>query len=168
MPACGCHCDGLSRRVDAGDLPFHASDADGDEHVIEGDPDRGQVRLVVAHTDVVEAVAVDQGHLHGIWATSEFVEFAGRANRAPEASKAASQHEDSLDAHEALSQEPNAKRSPRRIYAHAAMTVAFASSGDLLDFVLFMLFTLPQLCQNYMTLYVRIGKIDRLGAPLNA
>ena len=42
------------------------------------------------------------------------------------------------------------------------MTVAFASSGDLLDFVLFMLFTLPQLCQNYMTLYVRIGKIDRL------
>ena len=28
--------------------------------------------------------------------------------------------------------------------------------------------TLPQLCQNYMTLCVRIGKIDRLRPPLNA
>jgi hypothetical protein len=26
--------------------------------------------------------------------------------------------------------------------------------------------TLPQLCQNYMTLYVRIGKIDRLRPSL--
>ena len=51
----------------------------------------------------MEAVAVDKGHLHGLWATSEFVEFAGRANRASEASKAASQHEDSFHAHEALS-----------------------------------------------------------------
>ncbi len=57
----------------------------------------------------MEAVAVDEGHLHGLWATSEFVELAGRANRAPEASKAASQHEDSFHAHDALSQEPKAK-----------------------------------------------------------
>jgi carotenoid cleavage dioxygenase-like enzyme len=28
--------------------------------------------------------------------------------------------------------------------------------------------TLPQLCQNYMSLCVRIGKIDRLRPPLNA
>jgi hypothetical protein len=28
--------------------------------------------------------------------------------------------------------------------------------------------TLPQLCQNYMPLCVRIGKIDRLRPPLNA
>ena len=28
--------------------------------------------------------------------------------------------------------------------------------------------TLLQLCQNYMTLCVRIGKIDRLKSPLNA
>jgi hypothetical protein len=28
--------------------------------------------------------------------------------------------------------------------------------------------TLPQLCQNYMSLYVRIGKIDRLRPLLNA
>ena len=28
--------------------------------------------------------------------------------------------------------------------------------------------TLPQLCQNYMSLCVRIGKIDRLRLPLNA
>src|SRR5215510_6101562 len=28
--------------------------------------------------------------------------------------------------------------------------------------------TLPQLCQNYMPLCVRIGKIDRLRRPLNA
>jgi hypothetical protein len=27
---------------------------------------------------------------------------------------------------------------------------------------------LPQLCQNYMSLYARIGKIDRLKPPLNA
>jgi hypothetical protein len=28
--------------------------------------------------------------------------------------------------------------------------------------------TLPQLCQNYMSLCVRIGNIDRLRPPLNA
>jgi hypothetical protein len=35
----------------------------------------------------------------------------------------------------------------------------FGSDGPL---------TLPQLCQNYMSLCVRIGKIDRLARPLNA
>jgi hypothetical protein len=30
------------------------------------------------------------------------------------------------------------------------------------------LITLSLLCQNYMSLCVRIGKIDRLEAPLNA
>jgi hypothetical protein len=28
--------------------------------------------------------------------------------------------------------------------------------------------TLPQLCQNYLSLCVRIGKIDQLKPPLNA
>jgi hypothetical protein len=41
LPACGCHCGGLSRRVDARDLALHALHPDRDENVIKGDPDRG-------------------------------------------------------------------------------------------------------------------------------
>jgi hypothetical protein len=39
---------------------------------------------------------------------------------------------------------------------------------SLLQFPDRMGLTLPQPCQNYMLLYVRIGKIDRLRPPLNA
>ena len=38
----------------------------------------------------MKAVAVDEGHLHGLRAVPELVELAGRTNRAPEAGEAAS------------------------------------------------------------------------------
>ena len=91
---------GLPRKVDADDLPFHAPDADGAEHVIERDPGPGQVRLVVAHADAVEGVAVDQAHLDGIRTVAELVELAGGTERAPEPGESAAQDEDSLGAHE--------------------------------------------------------------------
>ena len=37
LPAGGCHGGGLSRQVDARDLPFHALDPDRGENVVEGD-----------------------------------------------------------------------------------------------------------------------------------
>ena len=100
MSVCGCHCGGMSHHIDARDLPFHTLDSDRDENVIERDPDRSKIGFVVAHTDVVKAVAVDEGHLSDVLTIPKFVEFPGRPNRAPEAGKAASQHEDLLDAHD--------------------------------------------------------------------
>ena len=96
----GRHRDGLPIQVDAGDLPFHAPNADRAEHAIEADPDRGQVCLVVAHADVVAGVAVDQGHVCRLRAAAKLVELASRARRAPQSGKPASQNEDSLGAYE--------------------------------------------------------------------
>ena len=74
---------GLSSQVEVGDLPLHAANADGAEHVIKGNADRSQVRLVVPHTYAVKRVPVDQGHFDRVGAATQFVELAGRADRAP-------------------------------------------------------------------------------------
>src|SRR5262249_28535497 len=93
--------DGRSLRgqVEVGDLPFHAADADRAEHVIKGNADRSQVGLVVPHTDAVKGVAVDQGHRDRVRVPAQFVELAGRADRAPQPGEPTSQNQDSLAAH---------------------------------------------------------------------
>src|SRR5262249_7643760 len=99
LPACGRDCDGLLRQVDACDLSLHALNSDRDENVVERDADLSEIGLVVAHTDVVEPIAVHDGDLRGLRAVSELVELASRANRAPQAGEAPAEHDDSLDAH---------------------------------------------------------------------
>src|SRR5262245_19818285 len=106
---------GLPGQVEVGDLPFHAADADGAEHVIKGDPDGSQVRLVVPHTDAVEGVAVDQGHLDRVRAPAQFVELAGRADRAPQPGEPASQNQDLLGAHSVSSLTGRTGMSVRRL-----------------------------------------------------
>src|SRR5262249_18388947 len=61
------------------------------------------VRLVVPHTDAVKGVAVDQGYFDRVRALAEFVELAGRADRAPEPGKPASQNQDSPGVHQVSS-----------------------------------------------------------------
>jgi hypothetical protein len=90
---------GLSGQVEVGELPFHAANADGAEHVIEGNADRSQVRLVVPHTDAVKGVAVDQGHRDRVRVPAQLVELAGRGDGAPQPGEPASQNQDSFGAH---------------------------------------------------------------------
>src|SRR5262249_4660009 len=89
----------LRAQIEAGDLPFHAANADGTEHVIKGNADATQVRLVVPNTDAVKGVAVDQGDLDRVGAPAQFVELAGRAQHAPQPGESASQNQDSFGAH---------------------------------------------------------------------
>src|SRR5262245_887268 len=94
-----CYGHKLFRCVDAGDLPFHAPDTDGVEHVIKAHPDMSQVRFVIPHANAVEGVAVDQGYFDRVGPLADFVELAGRADRAPKPGKPASQNKDSFGAH---------------------------------------------------------------------
>jgi hypothetical protein len=52
--------------------------------------------------------------------------------------------------------------SPGKVENNGIQTVLILQFNNGMDL------TLPQLCQNYMSLCVRIGKIDRLRPPLNA
>src|SRR5215510_1693132 len=45
----------VSGAVDVGYLAFHTADADRAQYVVEGHPDRSQIRFVVSHADTWKA-----------------------------------------------------------------------------------------------------------------
>jgi len=77
----------LLGQIDACDLPLHTPDADGAKHVVEGNPDRMQVRFIVAHADTVVSVAIHQRDRYRFRPVAEFIQLTGCANRTPESCK---------------------------------------------------------------------------------
>jgi len=92
----------LSDQVDISHVSRNAPDTDRVEHLLERNPDRREVRLVIAHADVVEAVAVDQRHRHGRGTLAQLIALPRRSHGTPESRKAASQDYDSLREHDVL------------------------------------------------------------------
>ncbi len=82
--------------VDAGDFGLDALDPDRPQHLIERDPGRIEIGLVVAHPDRMPRVAVDHRDPDPVGAEPELVELSGGADRAPQPGKAGAEHDDPL------------------------------------------------------------------------
>ena len=79
-----------------GDVADHAVDPDRLQHLGQGDPEVGEIRLVVAHADAVPVVAIDQRDTDPVRRDAALVEQPGGAGGAPQAGEAAAQDQDLL------------------------------------------------------------------------
>jgi hypothetical protein len=93
------HGDGAALAIDAGNLTDHQIDVDRTEYILERHTDIAEIGLVVAHSDRVPQVAVDDADRDVVLPNVQFGQLAGSADCRDQAGKPGSKHKDPLHDH---------------------------------------------------------------------